>query len=559
MRKFTKGLLMTFVATAMSLGAYAQVDPVEGYFRVINAGANKNGYQVVKVTSETSATLKCTKDDAITLPGTVMYIKADPADYSGQNLGPYIDTDPSDLEVANLRSQGVDASEAVYGDIVKTMKDGFKFGLQTINRTSNWNLTSAQQATIIENMFEYMKMFMQPCDDKLSDPALLANYGEGAKAYYLKSTTPNTQPLADVLTDEQKAAIGGNGELTETLWDMMYWGACDYYLENDLNELLYAFQTLMNRIHMGHTYYLSAGYVQLNESAEVPQTFIYNEEDPHILFANNNTVNYDGKTLIPEIDFMGDYSKWIVEPIIENTDKNYTGTNYFAVNASNFMKGLNDDPAKYYTTLFVDFPMEIKGEGMRVWGISGQPAVKDTKDGKVAVVTTVEYKDVVPARQGVVIECSFNDNDGPAGNCLQPVLTPTTGPSASTALKGQFFPTPINNGIVKLDRWYAYDEFPVEQLRVLSKKENVYDGANPIGFYKFSGKAITDNKAFLKLDSSFAGMNVMMVSAEDYADGINEAVVATDNNGTMYDLQGRQVSNPTKGLYIVNGKKMVIK
>jgi hypothetical protein len=326
-----------------------------------------------------------------------------------------------------------------------------------------------------------------------------------------------------------------------------------------MNELLYAFQTLMNRIHMGHTYYLSAGYVQLNEGAEVPQTFIYNEEDPHILFANNNTVNYDGKTLIPEIDFMGDYSKWIVEPIVENTDKNYTGTNYFAVNAAPFMKGLNDDPAKYYTTLFVDFPMEIKGEGMHVYGISGQPVVKDTKDGKVAVVTTVEYETVVPARQGVVIECSFNDNDGPAGNCLQPVLTPTTGPSASTALKGQFFPTPINNGIVKLDRWYAYDEFPVKQLRVLSKKETACDGANPIGFYGFSGKAITDNKAFLKLDSSFAGMNVMMVSAEDYADGINEAVVATDNNGTMYDLQGRQVSNPTKGLYIVNGKKMVIK
>ena len=90
---------MTFVATAMSLGAYAQ--GVEGYFRVINAGANKNGYNVVKVTSETSATLKTTRKDAITLPGTVLYIKAEPADYSGQNLGPFIDTDPSDLDPAD--------------------------------------------------------------------------------------------------------------------------------------------------------------------------------------------------------------------------------------------------------------------------------------------------------------------------------------------------------------------------------------------------------------------------------------------------------------------------
>ena len=27
----------------------------------------------------------------------------------------------------------------------------------------------------------------------------------------------------------------------------------------------------------------------------------------------------------------------------------------------------------------------------------------------------------------------------------------------------------------------------------------------------------------------------------------------------VYDLQGRKVANPTKGLYIVNGKKIVIK
>lgn len=530
---------MTFVATAMSLGAYAQ--EVDGYFRVINAGANKNGYNVVKVTSETSATLKTTRKDAITLPGTVLYIKAEPADYSGQNLGPFIDTDPSDLEVANLRSQGVDASEAVYGDIVKTMRDGFKWGLKGMDL----GFDNAKQAEIIDAMFEYMKLFMQPC--KTSD---------NQDAYYLKSTTPNTKPLVDALTEEQIASLGGSEKLGDKLWELMYEGACDYYIANEYWELLVAFQTLMDRIHMGHTYYLSAGYVDLKDRT---QTFIYSQEDPHIYFANNNTVTYDGETLIPEIEFMGDYSKWFVEPIVENTDVSYKGTDYFAVNPSSFMEGLLD--GKFYTTLFVDFPMEIKGEGMHVWGIIGQPVIKETKDGKVAVVTTVEYKDIVPARQGVVVECTYNDNDGPAGNCLLPVLTPTTGPSASTALRGQFFPTPINNGVVKLDQWYAGDEFPVNQLRVLSKKGKAADGLNPIGFYAFNGDVITDNKAFLKLDPEYAaaGVNVLFVSAEDYADGINEAVVASENSKNVYDLQGRLVSNPTKGLYIVNGKKMVIK
>ena len=30
-------------------------------------------------------------------------------------------------------------------------------------------------------------------------------------------------------------------------------------------------------------------------------------------------------------------------------------------------------------------------------------------------------------------------------------------------------------------------------------------------------------------------------------------------NGAVYDLQGRRVENPTKGLYIVNGKKVMVK
>jgi hypothetical protein len=29
-------------------------------------------------------------------------------------------------------------------------------------------------------------------------------------------------------------------------------------------------------------------------------------------------------------------------------------------------------------------------------------------------------------------------------------------------------------------------------------------------------------------------------------------------SGEVYDLQGRKVANPTKGLYIVDGKKVII-
>ncbi len=33
----------------------------------------------------------------------------------------------------------------------------------------------------------------------------------------------------------------------------------------------------------------------------------------------------------------------------------------------------------------------------------------------------------------------------------------------------------------------------------------------------------------------------------------------TNSDGAMYDLQGRQVTKPQKGLYIVNGRKVLVK
>ena len=45
---------------------------------------------------------------------------------------------------------------------------------------------------------------------------------------------------------------------------------------------------------------------------------------------------------------------------------------------------------------------------------------------------------------------------------------------------------------------------------------------------------------------------------EDDADGINEVNGSgLMVNGPVYDLQGRRVQKPGKGLYIVNGKKIL--
>ena len=43
----------------------------------------------------------------------------------------------------------------------------------------------------------------------------------------------------------------------------------------------------------------------------------------------------------------------------------------------------------------------------------------------------------------------------------------------------------------------------------------------------------------------------------DEVSGIEEHAVVADDDNTVYDLQGRKVDNPTKGIYIINGKKVV--
>ena len=85
-------------------------------------------------------------------------------------------------------------------------------------------------------------------------------------------------------------------------------------------------------------------------------------------------------------------------------------------------------------------------------------------------------------------------------------------------------------------------------------------GSQGVGFYKLaSGKTIGLGKAYLTYSGGGAAAargyflfdettGIEMPTAEGNGDA--EAVV--------YDLQGRRVQNPTKGLYIVNGKKVFI-
>jgi hypothetical protein len=79
-----------------------------------------------------------------------------------------------------------------------------------------------------------------------------------------------------------------------------------------------------------------------------------------------------------------------------------------------------------------------------------------------------------------------------------------------------------------------------------------------VGFFrKDSAFKVYNNKAYLNLPASVAGARALYFSFGDGATGIFETESGEQKTENCYDLSGRRVHKAQKGIYIVNGKKVV--
>ena len=73
-----------------------------------------------------------------------------------------------------------------------------------------------------------------------------------------------------------------------------------------------------------------------------------------------------------------------------------------------------------------------------------------------------------------------------------------------------------------------------------------------------SGNNVSVGKAYLQIPTASAAREILWF--DDDVTAIENLTPALNKvEGVVFDLQGRRVMNPTKGLYIVNGKKTIIK
>ena len=546
-------LVLGFFSVAASAQAPATVTkPDDGYYRIVNARQRTDGKQYVYVTGKIAAQPNATKAEATTLPGTVIHLKTK-----------VDDKDASRLNVITLRSQGVDvingylnpAIEQVEGELKKKLKEklgGFvgslAYGTIEVDVIGKWDL----------------KMHMKPV--KTSD---------NRNAYYAFATVPSMEPVCSFYKKYTTGVSGATlGSLVKTAVKGVSMGLYNALEANNpdkvWDEVLklalakiesspYAGTDIANvvkryinadRINQGQTYYLMSGALKKVEKGRAynPSDLAntsHNEYDgalPKFDFVNNNTTD---QWFGAELPVVKDAAMWILEKVDD--------TNYFGVKPSTNMRGRD---GKYYTTLYVDFPFQIKGD-VKAYTIEGVEAKNADGYYFARVKKLAQQGDVVPAQTAVVLECNSTN---PADNQLLPTGDETPVPS-NNRLCGTFFGSAINGLTVKDG---AGNDYNVTRDNIRAFNINTADSRNPIGFYKLNNTVTTipGNKAFLVLTNAEAQAKGFVLEFED---GGTTGIETIENSkhstedGVYYDLQGRRVENPTRGVYIVNGKKVVIK
>ena len=91
----------------------------------------------------------------------------------------------------------------------------------------------------------------------------------------------------------------------------------------------------------------------------------------------------------------------------------------------------------------------------------------------------------------------------------------------------------------------------------------ILNNVSGIGFYKAAGQTVAANRAYLQTTVDAATARMTMIFEDEDVTSIGEELRVKSEEfapaADFYDLQGRKVAQPQKGLYIVNGKKVVLK
>lgn len=229
---------------------------------------------------------------------------------------------------------------------------------------------------------------------------------------------------------------------------------------------------------------------------------------------------------------------------------------------------------KYYTTLYTSFAYELP-EGVKAYYVDDHEYVKVVSP----VAELKEITDIVPAATPVILECT---SDKIEDNILKPIVG-SDAPAAvkDNELKGIYFCGYLMLGGKErtkdwyLDEWKNVTVYDSETMRVLGKDAEgnlaLIPATNNELVVTDLGKYLPANKAYFTISEKEAeatknGIKLLNKADFDTATAIQSVVskTATEKSG-IYTLTGARVAEGnsteglTKGIYIINGKKVVVR
>ena len=513
-------LVLLFLFT---IGAYS-AGPISGYFRIKNAYTRADKKQYVQVTGKYRAQPNQTAEAVKTQPGSVIQLDAE------------WDNTKNIYTIKTLRSQGVDVINGYLLKGIAMVKDKIYAKLKE-KLTTLAPFAMVYLETQVLNKWDL---------DMHLEKTTTTN---GAEAYYAYATVPSMQPIVDFYNNNGnlvksgiESALANYPDIRDGLkhnnadevWEAVEKCAVQalegrFGTSSDLVILVKSYVDA-GRVNHGHTYYLMEGALdRVTENGNAVNK--YREGDALFNFCNNNSTAWYG----PELPAVGEAAKWIIEPVGESSN------NYFGVTTADKMKGKNN---KYFTTLYTDFPMKII-DNINAYVVESVGTIGEEK-GYAKCTKIASQGEIIPAQTPIILELETTQSNA---NRLLPIASFNT-ISTNNILKAIFF-----------DEAKTTVETNGKTIRVFNINPNT-SVRNPLGFYRYRGTTVKGNKAFLLVDANTSGAKLdgYDMENEETTAGIEEvATPKTNNEAVYYDLQGRRVEKPNRGIYIVNGKKVIIK
>lgn len=266
---------------------------------------------------------------------------------------------------------------------------------------------------------------------------------------------------------------------------------------------------------------------------------IYAKGDSYQLYAEGKYLADEETTNVPDGQLgtvnKGDYRKWVATPV--NLEDNFFG----------IKPNINIDNT-YYEPFFADFAFSFANEGMKTYYVSETykhiAVIKEIKD------------EIVAANTPVIIEC---ESDEPSSNKLNLYINQGNKIN-SNMLKGVYF-----NNKRRPKSKDARTKYDANTMRVLG-----ITSEGKLGFVVSNEEYLAANEAYLSVPVDSPEEFVLMTEEElaaykenEQGQSINSVKTDHDVKG-VFSITGLKVADKIeeslpKGIYIVNGKKIIKK